>query len=121
MSQAKKAESSSRNRYIRALERFHKQITSYLYTAGEITKDKFILKVESAQKLLEKTPEATIYKSDLLDLVKLNRRIIELSKSDLDLEEIKKEILYSSNQLQKSINSKKYKKSKSSSLDDEFY
>lgn len=115
MSASNKAvENSNRLRYIRALERFHKSIVSYLMNTPELSMERYIKKIDNALKLLNRVEEIALYKGDLQDLQKLVQKIISYKDSDKDIEEIKNEILYSSNQLDKSKNARRYKKDKHS-------
>jgi len=114
-SSAKAIENSTRLRYIRALERFHKSIISYLSNTPELTQERFDKKVESAQKLLNRVEEVQLYKGELQELQKLVKKIISHKESQGDIQEIKEEILYSSNQLEKSKNARRYKKDKHTS------
>lgn len=111
----KAIDNATRLRYIRALERFHKSIISYLSSTAEISKESFEKKVEGALKLLKRVEEIALYKGELQDLQKLVQKIITLKDSDKDMQEIKEEILYSSNQLEKSKNARRYKKDKHTS------
>lgn len=111
----KAIENSTRLRYIRALERFHKSIISYLLNTPELTQERFDKKVESAQKLLNRVAEIQLYKGELQELQKLVKKIISHKESQGDIQEIKEEILYSSNQLEKSKNARRYKKDKHTS------
>jgi len=111
----KAIDNSNRLRYIRALERFHKSIISYLLNTPELTHARFEKKIEAAEKLLKRVEEIVLYKGDLQDLQTLVKKIISLQASDRDIEEIREEILYSSNQLDKSKNARRYKKDKHAS------
>lgn len=108
----KAIENSTRLRYIRALERFHKSIISYLLNTSELTQKGFDKKIDNALKLLNRVDEIALYKGELQDLQKLVKKIILLKDSDKDVDDIKEEILYSSNQLDKNKNAKRYKKDK---------
>lgn len=113
MSASKKTiENSNRLRYIRALERFHKSIISYLSNTKELTHEGFSKKIENALKVLKRVEEIDLYKGDLQDLQKLVRKIISYKDTQREIDEIKDEILYSSNQLDKNKNARKYKKDK---------
>ncbi len=111
----KAIENATRLRYIRALERFSKSILSYLSNTNELSKEGYAKKIDNSLKLLQRVEEAPLYKGDLQDLQKLVQRMIELKDSDDDIENIKSEILYSSNQLDKTKNSRRYKKDKHNS------
>ncbi len=110
----KAIENSTRLRYIRALERFHKSMISYLLNTPELTKKGYIKKCDNALKLLSRVEEIALYKGELQDLQKLVQKMIRLKDSDKDAEDIKSDLLYSSNQLDKNKNSRRYKKDKHS-------
>jgi hypothetical protein len=113
MSASNKAiENSNRLRYIRALERFHKSIISYLMNTPELSMERFNKKIDNALKLLNRIDEIALYKGELQDLQKLVKKIIAFKDSDKSIEDIKDDILYSSNQLDKNKNARRYKKDK---------
>lgn len=113
MSASKKIiENSNRLRYIRALERFHKSIISYLSNTKELTNEGFSKKIDNAQKVLKRIEEIDLYKGDLQDLQKLVAKIISYKDTQNKMNEIKEDILYRSNQLDKNKNARKYKKDK---------
>ncbi|WP_304542791.1 hypothetical protein [Sulfurimonas microaerophilic] len=115
MAASKKAiDNANRLRYIRALERFHKSINSYLANTDDLSKEKFVKKVENGMKLLNRVEEVQLYKGELQDLQTLVKKIIAYKESDEDIEKIKEEITYASNQLDKSKNARRYKKDKHS-------
>lgn len=111
----KAIENAARLRYIRALERFHKSVISYLSSTQELTKEGYDKKIANALKLLQRVEEIALYKGDLQDLQKLVQKMISLKESDKEIDDIKDEILYSSNQLDKTKNARRYKKDKHSS------
>ena len=108
----KAVDNANRLRYIRALERFHKGMISYLLNTEELTQKGLDKKITNSLKLLNRTEEMALYKGELQDLQKLVKKMITYKESDEDIENIKEEILYSSNQLDKSKNAKRYKKDK---------
>ena len=113
MSTSQKAiDNAHRLRYIRALERFHNSIISYLMNTPELTKERYEKKIDNANKVLKRVEEIALYKGELQDLQKLVQKIIGFKDSDKDIEDIKEDILYSSNQLDKSKNARRYKKDK---------
>lgn len=113
MAASKKAvDNANRLRYIRALERFHKSLNSYLANSDDLSKEKFIKKVENGLKLLNRVEEVQLYKGELQDLETLVKKIIAYKDSGEDIEKIKEEITYASNQLDKSKNARRYKKDK---------
>ena len=108
----KAVDNANRLRYIRALERFHKGMISYLLNTEELTQKGLDKKITNSLKLLNRTEEMALYKGELQDLQKLVKKMISYKESDEDIENIREEILYSSNQLDKSKNAKRYKKDK---------
>ncbi len=113
----KKEESAARLRYIRALERFSQGIVSYLSKSESLSKEGYAKKVAKGSKLLDRTQKVVLYKGELQDLQKLVDKMCAYVQSDKEIEEIKKDILYSANQLEKSKNFKRYKKPKHSKND----
>ena len=107
-------ENSNRLRYIRALERFHKSMVSYLGNQDELTKEKYDKKIENALKVYKRVGEVELYKGDLQELQKLVKKMIAYQKTEDDIDKIKEDILYSANQLDKSKNARRYKKDKHS-------
>jgi len=115
MAASKKAiENANRLRYIRALERFHKSILSYLSNSDTLNNEKYNKKIDNALKLLNRVEEVQLYKGELQDLQQLVKKMIAYKDSDEDIDNIKEELLYSANQLEKSKNAKRYKKDKHS-------
>jgi len=111
----KAIDNSNRLRYIRGLERFHKSIISFLSNSEEITKERYEKKIEAAQKVLNRVEEIALYKGELQDMQKLVKKMIAYKDSDEEIENIKSDILYSANQLEKSKNARRYKKDKHTS------
>jgi len=97
----KAIDNAMRLRYLRAIERFHKSITSYLTSTADLTKEGYVKKIESALKLLLKVEEIVLYKGDLQELQKLVQKMIAYRESEKEIGEIKEDILYLSNQLRK--------------------
>lgn len=113
MAASKKAiDNSNRLRYIRALERFHKGMISYLMNTSELTHQGFDKKIDNSLKLLSRVEEIDLYKGELKDLQTLVKKMISYKESDEDIINIREELLYSANQLDKSKNAKRYKKDK---------
>ena len=103
---------ANRLRYIRALERFHKGMVSYLTNTQTVTPEGFNKKIDNSLKLLNRIEEIDLYKGELKDLQTLVKKMISYKDSAEDIENIKEELLYSANQLDKSKNAKRYKKDK---------
>ena len=112
MATQKAVQNSQRLRYIRALERFHKSIVSYFLNTPELTLKGYVKKIDNAQKLLNRIEEIALYKGELQDLQKLVKKMIEYKDSEEDIKDIREKLLYSSNQLDKSKNARRYKKDK---------
>lgn len=111
----KAIENAARLRYIRALERFHRSMISYLSNTQDLTKESYDKKITNALKLLQRVEEIALYKGDLQDLQKLVQKMIALKDTDKEIDDIKEDVLYSSNQLDKTKNARRYKKDKHSS------
>lgn len=113
MAISKKAiDNANRLRYVRALERFHKSMVAYLMKAEFVTQEGYDKKIENNLKLLTRVEEVPLYKGALQDLQNLVKKMRSYQNSQEDMEHIKAEILYASNQLEKSKNAKRYKKDK---------
>lgn len=107
-----KIESSLRLKYIRVLERFLKSVVSYLSLPDGITKEGYDKKIESNLKYFQKTQSVALYKGEFSDLEVLVKEIIANLNSDESIENIKCDILYKANKLEKTKNNRKYKKDK---------
>ncbi len=112
MASQKAINNANRLRYIRALERFHKGMVSFLTNSSELTHASYDKKIENSLKLLNRTEEIDLYKGDLKDLQNLVKKMISYKDSSEDIENVKEELLYASNQLEKSKNARRYKKDK---------
>lgn len=112
MASQKVVENSNRLRYVRALERFYKSIVAYLSTTKELTSESYDKKIQNSLKVLLRVEEVVLYKGDLQDLQKLIKKMISYQESDRDINEIRDEILYAANQLDKTKNARRYKKDK---------
>ncbi len=112
MASNKAVENSQRLRYIRALERFHKSIVSYFLNTPDLTMKGFAKKIDNALKLLNRIEELPLYKGELQDLQKLVKKMIEYKDSEKNVDDIREDLLYRSNQLDKSKNARRYKKDK---------
>jgi hypothetical protein len=105
-------ESSQRLRYMRALERFHKSIVSFLSSTAELSRGAYDKKIDAALKIFQKVESVDLYKGDLQDLENLIKKMISYKNTESEIEEIKSDILHRSNQLDKSKNARRYKKDK---------
>jgi len=111
----KREDNTKRLRYIRVLERFTSSIVNYLSKVDEATKETFDKKVDNNRRYLDRIEKIALYKGEFNELEKLVEKIIHYREHDGDIEEIKKDILYSANQIEKSVNQRQYKKDKHSS------
>ena len=111
----KREDNTKRLRYIRVLERFTSSITNYLTKVDEPTKEVFDKKVDNNRRYLDRIEKIALYKGEFNDLEKLVEKIIAFRDSDEEIDEIKSVILYSANQIEKSVNQRQYKKDKHSS------
>jgi len=84
----KAIDNANRLRYIRALERFHKGMISYLMNTEELTHKGFNKKVENSLKLLNRIEEIDLYKGELKDLQNLVKKMIGYKDSEEDIENL---------------------------------
>lgn len=112
---SKREDNTKRLRYIRVLERFTGSITNYLTKVEEPTKAVFDKKVDNNRRYLDRTEKIALYKGAFNDLEKLVEKIIAYRNSAEEIEEIKSDVLYSANQIEKSVNQRQYKKDKHTS------
>jgi len=108
----KAIENSQRLRYVRALERFFKGMVSYLSNTETLTQEGYDKKIQNSLKLLNRAEAIDLYKGELKDLETLVKKMIAYENSSEEIENIKEELLYSANQLEKSKNARRYKKEK---------
>ena len=113
-SSAKKVENAQRLRYIRVLERFSSSIINYLFKTETLSKEVFDKKVDNNRKYLDRTESVTLYKGEYSDLEALVQKIVAFRNSEEEIETIKEDVLYSANQIEKSMNRRRYKKDKHS-------
>ncbi|WP_345977064.1 hypothetical protein [Sulfurimonas sp. HSL3-7] len=111
----KRDENTKRLRYIRVLERFTHSITNYLFKAEEVSKEVFDKKVDNNRRYLDRIEKVALYKGEFNELEKLVEKILGYRDSDEDIQQIKQDILYTANQIEKSMNQRQYKKDKHSS------
>jgi len=112
---AKKVENAQRLRYIRVLERFSSSIVNYLFKSDTLSRESYDKKVDNNRKYLDRTEAATLYKGEYSDLEALVAKMVEFRDSDEPIETIKEVLLYQANQIEKSMNRRRYKKEKHSS------
>ena len=108
----KREDNTKRLRYIRVLERFTGSIVNYLSKVDEPSKEVFDKKVDNNRRYLDKTEKIALYKGAFNELEKLVERILLYRESDTEIDEIKKEVVYAANQIEKSVNQRQYKKDK---------
>jgi len=111
----KRDENTKRLRYIRVLERFTHSITNYLFKVEEPSKELFDKKVDNNRRYLDRIEKVPLYKGEFNDLENLVTKILAYRDSDEDIQTIKQDILYTSNQIEKSLNQRQYKKDKHTS------
>ncbi len=115
-SKTSKIEDSLRLKYIRILDRFLKSIVSYLLNNQDADFNGFIKKIDNNIKHLTKITKMPLYKGEFNDLEKLVMYIIGQKESLTPFEQIKSDILYRANQLDKNKKNKRYKKDKHKDL-----
>jgi len=109
---SKREDNTKRLRYIRVLERFTSSIVNYLTKVDEPTKEVFNKKVDNNRRYLERIEKIALYKGEFNELEKLVDKILLYRNGEAEIEEVKKDILYSANQIEKSVNQRQYKKDK---------
>ena len=112
---SKREDNTKRLRYIRVLERFTSSIISYLTKVEESTKVVFDKKVDNNKRYLDRIEKIALYKGEFNELEKLVDKILMYRDSNKEMDEIKKDLLYSANQIEKSVNQRQYKKDKHTS------
>ena len=109
---ASKVDNAKRLRYIRVLERFSSSIVRYLFKSEDISKEVYDKKIYNNLRYLDKTESVTLYKGEYNELEKLIKLMISYKNSDKNIDDIKEDILYQANQIEKSMNKRRYKKDK---------
>jgi len=109
---SKREDNTKRLRYIRVLERFTSSIVNYLTKVDEPTKETYNKKVDNNKRYLDRIEKIALYKGEFNELEKLVDKILLFRDGDKEIDEIKKDILYSANQIEKSVNQRQYKKDK---------
>jgi len=112
---AKVLENTQRLRYIRVLERFTSSIVNYLFKADDITKAVYDKKVDNNKRYLERIGKVALYKGEYAEMEKLVHSIMAFRDGEEEIDVIKEKVLHAANQIQKSQNSRRYKKDKHSS------
>ncbi|MEA3521736.1 MAG: hypothetical protein U9R50_02045 [Campylobacterota bacterium] len=109
---ASKVDNAKRLRYIRVLERFSHSIVTYLLKSENISKEAYDKKVLNNLRYLERVESIALYKGEYNELEKLIKQMIAFKESDKEIDDIKETLLYQFNQIEKSINNRRYKKDK---------
>jgi len=108
----KQIEKYKRTKYTRELERFLNRIVSYVSKHEELDKERFQSYVDEIFKPLEDIETVRFNSPYLLHLERFVEQSANLPTTDLEMDEIKKEILHSANQLQKTKRKKNFKTQK---------
>ncbi len=97
----KQIQKYKRTKYTRELERFLNRVVSFISKNEELEKDRFTEYIDHIFKPLEDIEKVLLNSAYLSHLEKFVEKCANLPQSDMDMDEIKKEILHSANQLQK--------------------
>ena len=108
----KQIEKYKRTKYIRELERFLNRIVSYVQKEQNLDKEQFQAYVDEIFKPLEKIEKVRFNGPYHTHLERFVEQSANLPTTDLQMDEIKKEILHSANQLQKTKRKKNFKTQK---------
>lgn len=112
MASEKRVENAQRLRYVRLLERFFNSVISYLTKSEEPNKEQYKKRIANNAKYLDRTEPIALYKSELIDLENLVKKMKSLADSEMSMEEISADILRSANKLEQSNNNRRYSKDK---------
>jgi len=112
MATDKRVENAQRLRYIRLLNRFLNSVLSYLTKSEEPSKENYQKRIVNNSKYLDRTDPVALYKSELIELENLVKKMKSLATSELTIEEISADVLRASNKLEQSNNNRRYKKDK---------
>ena len=97
------------------LERFYRSVVGYLSKQEAASKEGYDKKIANNLRHFERTPKAKLYKGEYSDLEALVCRMIEYRDGETAIETLREDLLYRANQLEKSINRRRYKKEKHAS------
>jgi hypothetical protein len=111
----KKVENAQRLRYIRILERFSGSIVNYLFKSDTVSKEVYDKKIDNNRRYLDRTEAVPLYKGEYSDLEALVTKMLDYRDGDAEIETIKEDLLYRANQIEKSMNRRRYKKDKHAS------
>jgi len=112
MASDKRVENAQRLRYIRLLERFLNSVISYLTKSEEPSKENYIKRINNNSKYLDRTDPIALYKSELIELENLVKKMKDLANSEQTIDEISATVLRAANKLEQNNNNKRYKKDK---------
>ena len=114
----KKFERYERQKQVRFLERFLKKTTNML-KHPDVTKETFQKRIDKLIVEMEKLPhKVELQSSAYKELGRLIQYIINQSNSETKIEDIRANIFYETNQLEKNRNNNRYKKDKYKNFDD---
>ncbi len=108
----KQIEKYKRTKYTRELERFLNRIVSYISKDKELDKEHFKKYVDEIFKPLEDIEKVRFNSPYLIHLESFVEKSANLPTSDKEMDDIKKEILHSANQLQKTKRKKNFNNQK---------
>ncbi len=97
----KQMEKYKRTKYTRELERFLNRIVGYVSKNDELRKEDFSNYIDLIFEPLENIEKVLLNSPYLTHLEKFVEKIANLPLSDMEMDEIRKEILHGANQLQK--------------------
>ncbi len=97
----KQKEKYKRTRYTRELERFLNRLVSFVSKKETLEKEDFTTFIDRIFAPLEGIEKVLLNSNYLKELEKYVEKCANLPQSDLEMDEIKKEILHGANQLQK--------------------
>ncbi len=90
-----------RTKYTRELEKFLNRVVGFVLKNEELEKEKFSEYIDQIFKPLENIEKVLVNSPYLRHLEEFVEKCANLPRSDMDMDEIKKEILHGANRLQK--------------------
>jgi uncharacterized membrane protein len=109
---AKRLEEAARLRYIRVLERFTGSMVKYLFKAETVSKEQYDKKIDNNRKYLDRVEKVALYKGEYSELEALVVKMLNYRDGTEPIEVIKEDVLYTANQIEKTMNRRRYKKDK---------
>jgi len=106
----KREEQTKRTRCIRILEKFVSRVYAILYNKEGTTKEEYNLRIKKLSSTLNVCDDVEIFSDHLRSLRSLVEKMLFFSKTEEDIESIKRELRKDINKTEQQRNSKRYKR-----------